>query len=71
MICLDKGVVKNLTIGKDYQILGYNNGVHQDSGIKYSGVWVINDSGIRQLYSSRRFIEIDQWREIQLNKLIK
>jgi hypothetical protein len=68
MVCISRRKIKNLTLGRSYVVTGINNGIHRDSNIPYSGVWVINDEGKEKHYSSRRFI--GEWREKQLNELI-
>lgn len=70
MICLNKGKIKNLTIGKKYKVVRRNSGKHQGSNITYSGIWVINDAGLEKHYSSKRFIDGAEWRDRQLNTLI-
>lgn len=69
MICINKGKIKNLTIGKKYEVTRTNSGIHHGSNITYTGMWVINDAGIEKHYSSKRFVDIMEWREIILNKL--
>ena len=69
MICVSKGKIKNLTIGKKYEVVGKNSGIHQGSNIPYSCVWVINDAGIKRHYSSKRFLDVAEWRDKQLNEL--
>lgn len=69
MICINKGKIKNLTVGKNYLVTRTNNGVHYGSNIPYSGMWVINDAGIEKHYSSKRFIGVDAWRELQLKEI--
>lgn len=70
MICIKRGKIKNLTVGKNYEIVRKHSGVHQGSNIPYSGIWVINDAGDKKHYSSKRFIDISEWREKQINELI-
>ena len=56
--------VKELTFGKEYQILS-----HYDStnGRRYYSL--INDKGISNDYNSDRFVTLETFRELQLNKL--
>ena len=70
MICINKGKIKNLTIGKNYTVVRVNSGIHHGSNIPYKGFYVINDADIVKHYSSKRFIDISEWRDRQLNELI-
>ena len=70
VVCINKGKIKSLTVGKRYEVVRSNSGHHQGSNIPYSGMWVINDSGIERHYSSKRFSTIAEWRDKQLNDLI-
>jgi hypothetical protein len=69
--CINKGRIKNLTEGKKYKVVRKRKveGLHQDSYIRYSGFWIINDSGIERYYSSKRFLDVLEWREKKLNEL--
>jgi hypothetical protein len=69
MICINKGKIKNLTIGKSYKVLKLVTGTHCDSGKGYAGAIVINDAGMQKYYSAKRFVQMDEWREIQLKEL--
>lgn len=70
MICINKGKIKNLTVGKKYMVVRVNSGIHQGSNIPYKGFYVINDAGIEKHYSSKRFIDMAEWREKQLNVIM-
>ncbi len=70
MICINKGKIKNLTVGKKYTVVRVNSGIHQGSNIPYKGFYVINDAGIEKHYSSKRFIDMAEWREKQLNVIM-
>lgn len=70
MICINKGNIKNLTIGKNYIITKTNSGTHRSSSISYYNVWVINDANIEKHYSSKRFINISEYRENRLNEIL-
>lgn len=70
-LVFSKGKIKNLTIGKSYKVVKTSNGYHKNSGIKYSGVWIIDDLEVVKYYSSKRFVSISEWREIRLNQLLK
>ena len=69
--CISKGKIKNLTEGKKYKVVRKVEGTHQDSYIRYSGYWIINDVGIERYYSSKRFLDVLEWRDKQINKLLK
>ena len=69
--CINKGRIKNLTEGKKYKVVKKIEGLHQDSYIRYSGFYVINDSGIERYYSSKRFLDELEWRDKQINKLLQ
>ena len=71
LYCIKKGKVKNLTEGKIYQVVRIQNGVHDNSGIPYSGAWIINDSGIERYYSMKRFIDIVEKREKIINDILE
>jgi hypothetical protein len=67
--CINKGRIKNLTEGKKYKVVRKVEGKHQDSHIRYSGFWIINDAGIERHYSSKRFLDVLECREKKLNEL--
>jgi hypothetical protein len=67
--CINKGRIKNLTEVKKYKVVRKVEGKHQDSYIRYSVFWIINDSGIERYYSSKRFLDVLEWREKKLNEL--
>ena len=69
--CINKGRIKNLTEGKKYKVKRKVEGLHQDSYIRYSGFYVINDAGIERYYSSKRFLDELEWRDKQINKLLQ
>jgi hypothetical protein len=69
--CISKGKIKNLTEGKKYKVVKKVEGKHQDSYIRYSGFWIINDAGIERYYSSKRFLDELEWRDKQINKLLQ
>jgi hypothetical protein len=69
--CISKGKIKNLTEGKKYKVVKKVEGNHQDSYIRYSGFWIINDAGIERYYSSKRFLDELEWRDKQINKLLQ
>ena len=70
MICIKKGEIKNLTVGKHYTVTKSNTGRHYGSDKEYYNIWVINDAGIEKHYSSKRFVDIQKYREMQLNELV-
>jgi hypothetical protein len=67
--CINKGKIKNLTIGKKYKVIKTQSGEHSDSKKPYNGVWIINDSGREHYYSLRRFISELEYRDQILNEL--
>ena len=69
--CVNKGKVKSLTLNKRYRVYKINQGNHVDSGIPYEGVWVSNDNKIVRYYSSKRFVSIEEYREIVIDSLIE
>jgi hypothetical protein len=69
--CISKGKIKNLTEGKKYKVVKKIEGLHQDSYIRYAGFWIINDAGIKRYYSSKRFLDVLEWRDKQINKLLQ
>ena len=68
--CINKGKIKSLTIGKQYELIKVQNGTHQDSNIPYSSVWVANDNGVVKHYSSKRFVSVSKYREQILNEIL-
>ncbi len=69
LVCINKGKIKNLTEGRKYTIVRENKGLHSNSDKNYHNIWVINDAGIERHYSTKRFITISEWRNINLNQL--
>lgn len=69
LVCIKKGKIKNLTEGCFYTIVRENKGVHLDPNMPYQGVWIVNDAGIEKHYSIKRFVSIENWRNIRLNEL--
>lgn len=56
-----------LTYGKVYDISPREN-----SGLVIDEInwWIINDKGQEQYYFKFMFVTLEEWREIQLNKLV-
>ena len=69
VVCIKKGLIKNLTEEKVYEVVKIRTGTHMDSLIDYKNFVVINDAGIERSYSASRFITIEQMRELKLNKI--
>jgi hypothetical protein len=69
VVCIKKGLIKNLTEEKVYEVTKVRTGTHMDSHIDYKNFVVINDAGIERSYSASRFITIEQMREVKLNKI--
>lgn len=64
IVCVDNiGYESELTIGKTYDLISY-------SSRRFSPYKVLND--LSQVYSfdKERFITLDEWREIQLDKIL-
>lgn len=72
LICIDDETdilnfgdgVKELTYGKEYQI---NSHYDCTNGERYYSI--LNDKGVGNDYLSDRFVSLDKFREIQLNKI--
>jgi hypothetical protein len=72
LICIDDETdilnfgdgVKELTWGKEYQI---NSHYDSTNGKRYYSI--LNDKGVGNDYLSDRFVSLEKFREIQLNKI--
>ncbi len=72
LICIDDETdilnfgdgVKELTWGKEYQI---NSHYDSTNGKRYYSI--LNDKGVGNYYLSDRFVTLEKFREIQLNKI--
>jgi hypothetical protein len=72
LICIDDETdilnfgdgVKELTWGKEYQI---NSHYDSTNGKRYYSI--LNDKGVGDDYLSDRFVTLEKFREIQLNKI--
>jgi hypothetical protein len=72
LICIDDETdilnfgdgVKELTWGKEYQI---NSHYDSTNGKRYYSI--LNDKGVGNDYLSDRFVTLEKFREIQLNKI--
>jgi hypothetical protein len=72
LICIDDETdilnfgdgVKELTYGKEYQI---NSHYDSTNGKRYYSI--LNDKGVGDDYLSDRFVSLEKFREIQLNKI--
>jgi hypothetical protein len=72
LICIDDETdilnfgdgVKELTYGKEYQI---NSHYDSTNGKRYYSI--LNDKGVGDDYLSDRFVTLEKFREIQLNKI--
>lgn len=72
LICIDDETdilnfgdgVKELTYGKEYQI---NSHYDSTNGKRYYSI--LNDKGVGNDYLSNRFVTLERFREIQLNKI--
>jgi hypothetical protein len=79
MVCVKQlnvvgGVVSNLTIGKQYSVSPIPVPVPEGDEMKEPNnpkVWVWGDDiNSEYQYPMEAFVTLDQWRELQLNKLI-
>ena len=59
--------IKELTYGKEYQILQYYY-VEID---RPQQVMILNDRGIYNDYRLSRFVSLEEYRDIKLNKLLR
>jgi hypothetical protein len=66
-IRIDKGF-DDLTVGKSYILLdsGDNEMVYSSTGIYYG---VINDNGVLNYYYHRKFIKLEEYRKLKLERL--
>ena len=72
LICIDAETdilnfgngIKELTWGKEYKILSFYK---NKRGVYYYAL--INDNGVNNGYLSNRFITLEEFRELKLNKL--
>jgi hypothetical protein len=72
LICIDDETdilnfgdgVKELTYGKEYQILSF---YESTNGRQY--ISLVNDRGLNDDYLSDRFVSLERFREIKLNKI--
>lgn len=75
LVCIDDVVdilkfgngKKELTYGKEYDILLF----YQEVEGRPRQVCIINDIGKKSDYRLDRFVSIDQYRDIQINKILK
>lgn len=73
IVCIKKyksqGLQLELTYGKVYQVLDVNLGI----GLPLSehNYWIINDRGRKEYYSKTDFVELNQWREMQIDNLVE
>lgn len=79
MICVKKmnvigGTVSNLTIGKKYKVsiipISLNEGDEIQEPINPKVMVWSDDINSQYQYPKEAFVTIDEWREIQLNKLL-
>jgi hypothetical protein len=59
-----------LTYGKVYDILPNRVGFDSRLVIDSNNWWIINDKGQEQYYFKFMFVTLEEWREIQLNKIL-
>lgn len=78
IICINNNNCKDrLTIGKKYTIIDvYWNTIDEANSLydydyaDYKEFKVLNDLGTHQNYSNVRFINIDEWRDLTIGKLL-
>jgi hypothetical protein len=63
----NRGLEKYLTINKKYENIEDFVEIDED----FNWYRIINDKNISGTYDKSRFVTVDKWREIQLNKLLK
>ncbi len=72
LICIDDETdilnfgdgIKELTYGKEYKIIGYSMSKRADY------VSIVNDKGYLNEYYSNRFVSLERYREIKLDKIL-
>jgi hypothetical protein len=64
------GASDELTYGKVYDILPNRVGFDSRLVIDSNNWWIINDKGQEQYYFKFMFVTLEEWRELQLNKLL-
>jgi len=65
-----EGISDELTYGKVYDILPKQVGFDSRLVIDSNNWWIINDKGQEQYYFKFMFVTLEEWRELQLNKLL-
>ncbi len=71
VICIDdsNNGIKELTYGKEYEILYFYYQFNQQDDIRQKQVRIINDIGIRNDYYLSRFVTTKEFRNIKLNEI--
>lgn len=71
MTIVCNSVLENFTINKQYDVKNMSKYIYDETGYKrHTYYHIVSDNGILTSVSSNLFIELDQWRENQLNKIL-
>jgi hypothetical protein len=71
MIVVCNSVIENFTIDKQYDVKNMAKYIYDEKGYnRHTYYHIVSDKGILTSVSSNLFIELDQWRENQLNKIL-
>jgi hypothetical protein len=58
--------VKELTYGKSYKVIAF----YEKKDGRHQQIRIINDLGVYNDYRLDRFVSLERWREIQINKIL-
>jgi len=58
--------VKELTYGKSYNVMVF----YEKKDGRHQQIRIINDLGVYNDYRLDRFVSLERWREIQINKIL-
>lgn len=70
VICNNINGVKDLTIGRAYTVITEVSAIHR-SGKERKIYFIINDSNLKQKYTSKRFVTLLEFRNIRISKLLE
>lgn len=70
VICNNINGVKDLTIGRAYTVITEVIAIHR-SGKERKIYFIINDSNLKQKYTSKRFVTLLEFRNIRISKLLE
>lgn len=71
VVCINACKIRKLTEGRRYKVVRVIEGIQEDSNIAYSLYHIINDIGIKRYFSSERFLNELDWRDRQIDKILK